>query len=180
MGHSAGGWTALELARENRAKAVVALTPAGLWRRHSPVMTDIALNANWRLGRVSRRLTLRALESRWVRAVSLRSISAQPGSVPAEVAIANARAAIATEAFPRHFRETRRLRFSGGREMDVPVRVIWGERDRIALAGKSRSVDELPPQTQVETWSRCGHMLMWDAPDRLVAAARDLLSVERP
>jgi pimeloyl-ACP methyl ester carboxylesterase len=54
----------------------------------------------------------------------------------------------------------------------VPVKVIWGERDRIALAGKSRNLDQLPPQTEVETWPGCGHMLMWDAPERLLEAIR--------
>lgn len=33
VGHSSGGWTALELAKLGRASAVLALTPAGLWRR---------------------------------------------------------------------------------------------------------------------------------------------------
>lgn len=168
VGHSAGGWTALELAKAGRASAVVALTPAGLWSKHSPLLTDLALNANWRLGRVAPRLSLRALESPRVRAVALRSVSAHPRQLPTEVAVANARAAIGTDCFPRHFAATRRLRFSGGQGIDVPVTVVWGDKDRIALAGKSRNVDELPPQTKVETWPGCGHMVMWDAPDRLV------------
>jgi pimeloyl-ACP methyl ester carboxylesterase len=175
MGHSAGGWTALELAKAGRATAVVALTPAGLWRRHSPLATDIALNANWRLGRLSRGLALRVLRSPRVRSLSFRGISAKPENIPADVAISNARAAIEMDSFPRHFRETRLLRFTAGQGIDVPVKVVWGGRDRIALAGKSRHVDELPPQTQVETWPDCGHMVMWDAPERVVAAARCLV-----
>ncbi len=175
VGHSAGGWTALELAKAGRASAVVALTPAGLWRKRSPLLTDLALNANWRLGRAAPRLSLRALESPLVRAVALRSVSAHPRRLPAEVAVANARAAIGTDSFPRHFAETRRLRFTGGQGIDVPVTVVWGAKDRIALPGKSRNVDELPPTAQIETWPECGHMVMWDAPDRLVGAVRSTL-----
>lgn len=175
MGHSAGGWTALELAKMGQATAVVALTPAGLWRKRSPLLTDMALNANWRLGRLSKRLTLRALRSGAIRSVSLRSISARPQDVPAEVAIANARMAIGTDSFPRHFHETRRRRFVGGQAIDVPVTVVWGDKDRIALAGKSRHRDELPPHARVETWPDCGHMVMWDAPSRVIDAARSTI-----
>jgi pimeloyl-ACP methyl ester carboxylesterase len=179
VGHSSGGWTALELAKLDRTEEVLALAPAGLWRTRSPLLTDANLNLNWRLGRLLGPLGLRALRSRRIRSVSLRGITARPGAVPAEVAIASARAAISTDAFPRHFRETRVLRFRGGREIDVPVRLIWGDRDRIALAGKSRNLDQLPPQTEVETWRSCGHMLMWDAPDRVLEAIAGMTSASR-
>jgi pimeloyl-ACP methyl ester carboxylesterase len=168
LGHSSGGWTALELAKLGRAESVLALAPAGLWRKHSPILTDANLNLNWRLGRLLGPWALRALASRRIRSISLRGITAKPGAVPAEVAVAQARAAIATDSFPRHFRETRVLRFHGGQEIDVPVTVIWGDKDRIALAGKSRFSDQLPPQTEVEIWPGCGHMLMWDAPERVL------------
>ena len=35
-GNSAGGWTALELAKLGRARSVVGLAPAGLWPRRDP------------------------------------------------------------------------------------------------------------------------------------------------
>jgi pimeloyl-ACP methyl ester carboxylesterase len=81
---------------------------------------------------------------------------------------------MATDSFPRHFSETRRLRFQGGQGIDVPIKVVWAEQDHIALARKSRSVEELPPHTEVETWSGCGHMLTWDAPDRVLEAVHGL------
>jgi pimeloyl-ACP methyl ester carboxylesterase len=174
VGHSAGGWTALELAKLGRAEGVLALAPAGLWRKHSPVKTDLALNANWRLGRLLGPGAASALRSPLVRSVSLRTISAQPRQIPAAVAIENARAAIAMDSFPRHFTETRRLRFEDGVGIDCPVRVIWGARDRIALPRKSRNLDQLPPHAMVETWADCGHMLMWDAPERLLEGIRTM------
>jgi pimeloyl-ACP methyl ester carboxylesterase len=168
VGHSAGGWTALELAKLGRATSVLALAPAGLWRKRSPLMTDLALNANWRLGRLLGPGAVTALRSPLVRSVSLRAISARPRQIPADVAIENARAAIGTDSFPRHFAETRRLRFEDGTDIDVPIRIVWGGRDRIAIRRKSRDVSRLPSQVSVETWPDCGHMLMWDAPDRLL------------
>ena len=170
VGHSSGGWTALELAKLGRAQSVLALAPAGLWRDHSPLLTDINLNLSWRLGRLLGPVGMRALRSEMV-ARSSRGIAANAGAIPAEVAIANARAAIPPpDSFPRHFCETRVLRFHDGRQIEVPVKVIWGDRDRIAPAGKSRNLYELPLQTEVETWPGCGHMLMWDAPDRVLEA----------
>jgi pimeloyl-ACP methyl ester carboxylesterase len=173
LGHSAGGWTALELAKLGSVENVLALAPAGLWRARSPRLTDLALSANWHLGRLAPTLAVRALRSPSVRSLALRSISASPRAVPAAVAAANAEAALATDSFPRHFRETRRLRFRAGGQIDVPIKIVWGERDHIAPAAKSRSTDELPAHTEVETWAGCGHMLMWDAPERVVACARE-------
>lgn len=172
IGHSAGGWTALELAKAGRASAVVTLAPAGLWRKHSPILTDVVLNTNWYMGRLARGLAPIALRSRLLRSIVLRNVSARPGDIPAEVAIDSARTAAGTDGFPRHFSETRRLRFTGGQEIGVPVKVIWGDKDRIARKGKSDNLDELPPQTEVETWAGCGHMLMWDAPDQVLATSR--------
>ena len=61
MGHSSGGWTALELAKLGCASAVLALAPAGLWRRHSPLPTDAILILNWRLWDAPRHLVAAAL-----------------------------------------------------------------------------------------------------------------------
>ena len=174
VGHSAGGWTALELAKLGRARAVLALTPAGLWRKRSPLLTDLRLNANWWLGRLFGETAARSLALRPVRAVALRTVSARPADVPAGIAMDNARAAFATDSFPRHFQETRRLRFMGGGNINAPVKIVWGATDRIALERKSRSDEELPRQTVVETWDDCGHMVMWDAAERTLAAITEL------
>ncbi|MET0601528.1 MAG: alpha/beta fold hydrolase [Baekduia sp.] len=171
-GHSAGGWTALEVAKLGRASAVLSLTPAGLWRQRSPRTTNAGLMLNWLLSRHAFGLSRRALRFGAVRAVALRQVSARGHEVPAEVAIAAARIAGTTDSFRRHFAQTRRTRFTGGDAIasTVPVRVVWGDVDHIAKASTSRHRDELPPHATVETWDRCGHMVMWDQPERVVAA----------
>jgi pimeloyl-ACP methyl ester carboxylesterase len=172
-GHSAGGWTALEVAKLGRASAVLSLTPAGLWRQRSPRTTNAGLMLNWLLSRHAFGLSQRALRSGAVRAVALRQVTARGRDVPADVAIAAARTAGTTDSFRRHFAQTRRSRFTGGDAIasTVPVRVVWGDVDHIAKASTSRHRDELPPHATVETWERCGHMVMWDQPERVVAAA---------
>jgi pimeloyl-ACP methyl ester carboxylesterase len=176
VGHSAGGWTALELAKLGRASGVLALAPAGLWRRHSPLVTDTLLVLNWRVGQLLGERALRPLRFRSVRAVSLRQVSGRPAHVPADVALQLARSALRSKHFPEHFRATRRLRFLGGREIpaDVAVHLAWGAKDWIARRRRSRHTEELPAQTRVETWEGCGHMIMWDAPERVIAGALEL------
>lgn len=173
VGHSSGGWTALELAKVGRASGVLALTPAGLWRHHSPLATDLGLVANWHLGRLLGSAVTVPLRSRAGRRVSLAQISGHPADVPADVAIETASTVIASAHFPEHFRQTRRLRFHDGHRIPdhVPVHVVWGSKDRIARRRTSRHPDHLPAHATVETWAGCGHMIMWDAPERLVRAA---------
>jgi pimeloyl-ACP methyl ester carboxylesterase len=174
VGHSSGGWTALELAKLGRAAAVLALTPAGLWRKHSPPVTDAILMVNWRLGQIlGESAATKPLRTKMGRRLSLRQISAHPQDVPTDIAAEMVRTVLASKQFPEHFRQTRRLRFLDGQEIpsDIPVRIVWGDRDRIARARTSRFTDQLPERAIVETWPHCGHMLMWDAPERVVEAA---------
>jgi pimeloyl-ACP methyl ester carboxylesterase len=173
VGHSSGGWTALEVAKLGRADAVLALAPAGLWRKHSPLVTDTILNLNWRLGQLLGGRVAIPLRSKLLRRIALRQISAQPANVSADAAIAAAYSAQACKHFPEHFKQTRRLRFTAGEEIpaEVPIRIVWGEEDRIARERVSRTTEALPRHASVETWSRCGHMLMWDAPHAVLDAA---------
>ncbi len=111
LGHPSRGWTALELAKAGRATRVLALAPAGLWRRRSPLLADAIPWMNWHLGRLVEEPGIRSLDSANLRSLLLRGVSARPSEVPAAVAIENSRAAINTEDFPLHFSQNRRLRF---------------------------------------------------------------------
>jgi len=175
VGHSSGGWTALEIAKLGRADAVLALAPAGLWRTHSPVVTDAILSVNWHLGQLVGERGNILLRTKTGRRLVLRQISGRPADVPADVAIATATTVLHSEHFPEHFARTRRLRFQGGSAIapTTSVRVIWGAKDRIARRA-SRRPDQLPRHAHIETWSGCGHMLMWDAPQRVIDAALEL------
>ncbi|HTZ65123.1 MAG TPA: alpha/beta hydrolase [Solirubrobacteraceae bacterium] len=173
VGHSSGGWTALELAKRGRARAVLALAPAGLWRRHSPLVTDAILDINWRTGQLLGERALAPLRTGIGRRIALRQISARPAEVGQHEALVAARAALASKHFPEHFSQTRRLRFLNGKSIpvEVPIHIVWGDQDHIAGARRSRYTDQLPVHATVETWQRCGHMLMWDDPGAVLAAA---------
>lgn len=136
VGHSVGGWTALELAKLGRAGSVLALATAGLWRKHSPWLIDLELQVNWRLGQLLwPSVTERVLRTRHGRQLALRSISARPGNVPYDAAIAMARAAHASQHFPEHLRRTRVLRFAGGRELPAELPIADELIARVRRAG---------------------------------------------
>ncbi len=163
-GNSAGGWTALELAKLGRARSVVALAPAGLWAKRDPWRCVMQLRGQHRLGRRFAPLTPRLMRSDLGRTVLLRSTMAKPRQVPAEAAIEMATTFARTPGFDAHLAATRRERFREGHGIDVPVTVAWGDRERL-IPVKARRRDELPRHTRFVTLAGCGHSPMWDDPE---------------
>ncbi len=176
LGSSMGGWTALELARARLAGSVTALAPAGLWGKRSPTLTNAQLVVGQGAARlIPERVVSRALRSPRTRQLALRSASTNAGSIDPETASSFVLGARRASGWREHYRAAKASRFLGGQAIDVPVTVVWGEKDLIAPANRSRELDQLPPHTVVETWADCGHLLAWDAPDRVF----DLLTHSR-
>src|SRR6266545_5285335 len=101
-GNSVGGWTALELAKLDRARSVVALAPAGLWRRRDPWRCVRQLWSQHKLGRLFAPLVPTIMRSRVGRTLLLRGTLAKPGQVPADAAIEMAREFARTPSFRAH------------------------------------------------------------------------------
>lgn len=167
-GNSAGAWTALELAKIGRARSVVAIAPAGLWAKHDPWRSVVQLSAQHKMGRLFAPLTPPLMRSASGRTLLLRGAMAKPRQVPPEVAVEFAVEFARTPEFDAHLASTRRERFRDGRQIDVPVTVAWGEKERL-IPVKARRRDELPDHTRFVTLPGCGHIPMWDDPS-LVAA----------
>jgi pimeloyl-ACP methyl ester carboxylesterase len=167
-GNSAGGWTALELAKLGRARSVVALSPAGLWAKRDPWSSVAQLWTQHKMGRLFAPLTPPMMRSALGRTLLLRGAMAKPRRVPPDDAVELAEDFARTPDFDPHLASIRRERFRDGREIDVPVTVAWGEKERL-IPAKARRRDELPARTRFVTLPGCGHIPMWDDP-RLVAA----------
>jgi len=170
-GNSVGGWTALELAKLGRARSVVAIGPAGLWPKRDPWRCTVQLWSQHKLGRTFAPLTPHLMRSSVGRTLLLSGTVAKPRQMPPDAAIEMAATYAQTPDFDAHLAATRRARFQGGGEIDVPVTIAWGEKDRL-IPAKARLLDELPTQTCVITLPGCGHSPMWDDPDLV---ARTLL-----
>jgi pimeloyl-ACP methyl ester carboxylesterase len=171
-GNSVGGWTALELAKLGRARSVVALGPAGLWRRRSPLSARLSL---W-LMHHGPTPPQRLLTSRAVRTLLLGKIYGRPANLPAQDVVDAARGMDAVRGFDDHLRETTRTRFRGGAAITVPVTVAFGERERL-LPRRARRRDELPAHTRWVTLRGCGHVPTWDDPQLV---ARTILEASKP
>lgn len=167
-GNSVGGWTALELAKLGRANSVVAIAPAGLWPKRDPWRCTLQLWAQYELGRVFAPLTRSAMRNEAGRSILLRGTVAKPRQMPADAAVEMAAEFARTPDFRAHLASTRRARFAGGRDLNLPITIAWGEKERL-IPRKARRMDELPDQTRVVILPGCGHSPMWDDPE-LVSA----------
>jgi pimeloyl-ACP methyl ester carboxylesterase len=162
-GNSLGGWTALELARRGRALSVVALGPAGLWE-HGPIKPVIALSLAHRGARRWPALARRAVRTRAGRQVLFRHFIGDPGRVPPDDAATLVEALGRASGFHALLVGTHMGRFAGGRGIEVPVSVVFGQCDRTVPASARRR-DELPAHTRWHEPPRLGHVPMWDDPE---------------
>jgi pimeloyl-ACP methyl ester carboxylesterase len=178
-GNSIGGWTALELAKLGRASSVVALSPAGLWRRESRYRR-IRFITDYYAARLAPWGMRAALRTHLGRRLILGEVLDRPTK------LSDADAFRFVEDFARvadlraHLRAWRGQRFEGGADITVPVTIVWGARDRLMPATR-RSRDELPAQARWFELPGCGHVMAWDAP-RLVASTvlEELAASEHP
>jgi pimeloyl-ACP methyl ester carboxylesterase len=174
-GNSVGGWSALELAKNGRARSVVAIGPAGLWANRDPWRCVFALWSQYRMGRAFGWAAPPLLRKPAGRALLMGGTVGSPKQVPAEDAIEMAEVYASTPCFKQHLAQTRRARFAGGTGIDVPVTLAWGEKDRL-LPAKARLLDELPADVREVELPGCGHLPMWDDPELV---ARTILEGER-
>lgn len=165
-GNSVGGWTALELAKLGRARSVVALGPAGLWKRRSPRSSIAQLRGQYVMGRLFARLTPHVMRSGVGRTLLMRGTMARPRQISAEAAAAMAATFAATPTFDEHLRQTTHTRFTGGDRIDagVPVTIAWSAEERL-IPARARRRDELPAHAREVTLAGCGHVPMWDDPE---------------
>ena len=162
-GNSVGGWTALELAKNDRARSVVALAPAGLWPKTDPFSAVVQLWLDHQLSRLLAPFIPAVLRRPVGRSIFLRGAFAKPRQVPAKAAIAMSRDMASTRGFTSHLRATGKQRFVDGQHLSIPVTVVWGEHERL-IPQKGRRRDQLPPTTRWLELPGCGHVMTWDDP----------------
>lgn len=159
VGNSLGGWVALELAAAGRACSVCALCPAGLWS--APVLTREAVvrgRAHRFVRRVGPVLAL-ALTSRGVRRAVLGPFVAHPDRVPYQAAVRMVRSYGRATAYEATAIAMRQSHFQGSEQIEVPVTLAFGERDRLIAPARPRIRN-----ARTVRLPGCGHIPMWDDP----------------
>lgn len=162
-GNSIGGWTALELALADRARSVVALSPAGLWPVRESRARVVRFLAEHAGARAAWPLLRPVLHTAQGRALLLGEAMASARSLPEQDAVALVRAYAGTRQMAAHIRARRGQRFTGGRRLTIPVTVAWGAQDRF-IPPEARGRDDLPGHVRWLELPGCGHVMMWDAP----------------
>jgi pimeloyl-ACP methyl ester carboxylesterase len=157
-GNSLGGWVALEMARRGEASAVVAISPAGLWRE--PL--GPRRYSSYAVGRALRPLVWALLRTARGRALLLRSNIAHPERVPADDARSLVMGYLDSPGYRRASELMHTGVFDGAGEIDVPVTIAWGMEDRI-VGRPSRTRWPIHGRyVEMEGW---GHLPTWDDPE---------------
>lgn len=163
-GNSVGGWTALELGKLGRARSIAAVAPAGLWPERNSRWAYGSLWLTRRMTRALAGVALPILRNRVGRTLLMGRDFGRPWRVPGDAAVAAADAFATTRGFDEHLRQTSGARFRDGQRIDVPVTVMYGDREHL-IPKRSRRREELPEQTRWLDLPGCGHIPFWDDPE---------------
>ena len=158
-GVSHGGWVALEIGRAGDAASVAAISPAGLWAK--PLGTH-RFDPGRRATVLLRHAISIAMLVPRVRAAVLGASVANPARVPVDEAREMVGFYLNAPGYPATSRAMRAGVFERPEEVEVPVTIAWGRRDR--LVGRPRPY-RMPPQTRYVEPAHWGHVPMWDDPE---------------
>jgi pimeloyl-ACP methyl ester carboxylesterase len=173
-GNSLGGWVGLELAKRGRARAVVALAPAGFFGPFGAWWCRTHLTATTKLIRRWPEQFEWTTRSARRRKLAFGGIVGRPELVPRADALDIQRGAIGSTAFFPTLNTLTSERFTHAERVGVPVTLLWGTRDLVLFPWQvRRALRELPRARHVPL-PGAGHVPTWDAPEAVV---RELLAV---
>ena len=181
VGNSLGGWAALELAARGRAHSVVAICPAGGW--HVGSKEDRAVLRYFRATRrrleATKPMLPRVARVAALRRIAFRDLMARPGNVDAEAAMGFFTGAAGCTVYEAAIAQAEAGESFGElTPIDVPVRILYGTRDRIIRwPSHYTRMRELLPDADFVALEGMGHIPMWDEPDTVV---RRILEVSAP
>jgi pimeloyl-ACP methyl ester carboxylesterase len=178
VGNSLGGWAALELAVRGRALSVIGVCPAGGWEiggKEDRTILRYFKAADRRL-RTSAPWLPRIAKVPALRRVAFRDLMARPGNVTAEAAIAFFTGAANCTIFADAIAQAEAGEsFDDLGPIDVPVRILYGTRDRLIRWPNYYSrMRSLLPEAEFLPLHGLGHIPMWDDP---ATVARRILEV---
>jgi pimeloyl-ACP methyl ester carboxylesterase len=166
-GNSLGGWVGIELARRGRALSLVLFSPAGAWRSQRSIEARAAAIrfSIGGLGRAASRADAIAANA-WLRWPLLAGQVAHPSRVPPEDLAASIRAGAHAPVVVPLLRELPLRQVQPLPAVrDYPVRLVWGDRDRvIPFAGFGSAMLDRLPGAELIHLRDVGHVPMSDDP----------------
>jgi pimeloyl-ACP methyl ester carboxylesterase len=162
-GISLGGWVAIECARQRGASSVVALCPAGFWRRSSPDRSRTVRRAR-RRGRLVRPLLRLLMATARGRRRALGRFVHRPERLSPGEAEAIARAYFTAPAYDEAGALMRAGRVEELKGISIPITLAWGEHDTL-VRNKPLPARALPRKVEQVELPGCGHVPTWDDPE---------------
>jgi pimeloyl-ACP methyl ester carboxylesterase len=162
-GISLGGWVAIESARQGGARAVVALCPAGFWRRASESRSQTIASAR-RGGRLLRPLIRPLMLSARGRRRALGRFIYHPERLSPGEAEAIASAYVTAPAYDEASALMRAGRVEELKGIKAPITLAWGEHDTL-VRNKPLPPKALPKRVEQVELPGCGHVPTWDDPE---------------
>jgi pimeloyl-ACP methyl ester carboxylesterase len=166
-GNSLGGWLSLELARRGRAQSATALSPAGFWSEGEGLRSRLSLFLAVRSARLTAKYADTLLASPLRRKIALWQFSAHPEKIPPQDAADSIRALARAPSFDATLAAMLGQRFSHGEQLDVPVTIAWGERDRLLPPRQALWAKHLIPNARSVILWGCGHVPTYDDPEQI-------------
>jgi pimeloyl-ACP methyl ester carboxylesterase len=182
VGNSLGGWIALELARRNIPASVTALSPAGAWRNDRDFQ---AVARPFRVVHALMPLLIPALRPLLGFAAVRRSLNAQAmqhgDRMPRGEMLHAMRSLGGAKILPQLMTTMARngpikplVRSSS------PITIAWGEHDKV-IPFKTYGEPMLAavPEAAATTLAGCGHVPMYDAPEKVATLILSMTSAIR-
>jgi pimeloyl-ACP methyl ester carboxylesterase len=162
-GISLGGWTAVECARQDGVSAVVALCPAGFWKR-SPASSDRTVARARRGGRAAKALLRPIMSTARGRRRALGRFIYHPERLSPGEAEAIAKAYVTAPAYEEASALMRAGRVEELKGIKTPITLAWAEHDTLV---RTRPLPDgiLPKRVQQVELPGCGHVPTWDDPE---------------
>jgi pimeloyl-ACP methyl ester carboxylesterase len=162
-GISLGGWTSIECGLQGGARSVVALSPAGFWKR-APAASNRVVARSRTGGRAFRPLLRAMMRTRRGRRRLMGRFFHHPERLTPSEALAVARAYVTAPAYPEASALMRAGRVEDMEAINVPVTLGWAEYDTL-VRNRPLPAGVLPDRVRQVELPGCGHVPTWDDPD---------------
>jgi pimeloyl-ACP methyl ester carboxylesterase len=162
-GISLGAWVAIECARQGAASAVVALCPAGFWKR-SPGDANRVVARRRRRRRLARPLLRPMMATARGRRRALGRFVHRPEHLRPGEAEAIARAYVTAPAYEEASALMRAGRIEELKSIKAPITLAWAEHDTL-VRNRPLPAKLLPKRVEQVELPGCGHVPTWDDPD---------------
>lgn len=168
-GNSLGGGIALELARMGAVSSATALSPIGFWSpleaHYSRAMLHVTHASATYLGRQMQRI----VRSPAGRQATIGLMYGRPRKRAGEEAVQDLVQLARAPGWQATLPHTRGYAFCGGDELQVPVTIGWGTRDRLLVPRQAERARARLPQARHVPLPGCGHIPMSDDPEGVAA-----------